>query len=106
MTTIIKQTTIILILSLGLVLAVLPLANTEWAQNMRMKSEQDTRSNERNQRGESSHPQEFPSVLRYTLPFAKELVLMGLPGLFTLGILGFARKRRHTASFRNETEIN
>lgn len=78
-----KQTIIILMASLLVVLAALPLAQTEWAEGLR---------NDVGHEGETAEqgagvPANMPPVMRYTLPFVKELILMGIPGLLAYGIL-------------------
>ena len=101
----IKRTAIILVLSLGVVLASRPLATTEWAQNMRSRSEQPT-PDERNQREEQPNSGGLPAGLRYTLPFVKEFVLMGVPGLVTLCTLRVTRRRRLAASSQDDTAMD
>lgn len=89
-------TIVILVASLIVTLAILPLANTEFADGIRAGAVSEGGEGERNAEEASG---EMPGVVRYVAGFIKEFLLMGIAGIITYTILRivrrFSRKRKN-----------
>lgn len=81
----IKQTIIILIASAIVIVGGLWLAQTEWAEGVR-QNQPEAGQLEEGELNEEDR-ENMPSSMVYVGSFIKELVLMGIPGLITLGVL-------------------
>lgn len=79
-----KPTMIILIAATLVILATLPLAQTEWADGLR---EAFANQLEGTEKGEGPS-----SALRYVLPFVKELLFIGIPGAILIVILRLKKR--------------
>ena len=98
-----KRTLIILLSAVAVILFSLPLAQTEWADNIRTGPATDLKGkrgisktvqlfgfqeNLLRGRHESDEPGEQrrsgTGTLRYVMPFVKSLVMMGIPALLTI----------------------
>jgi len=88
-------TIIILVASLIMTLAILPLANTEFADGIRADAITEGEGGE-------EEPGDMPSAVRYVIGFIKEFLLMGVAGLITYTIL---RIVRHFSRKRKKVEI-
>ena len=88
-------TIIILVASLIVTLAILPLANTEFADGIRADA---ITEGEGGEMGGEEGPGDMPGAVRYVAGFIKEFLLMGVAGLITYTILRivrrFSRKRK------------
>ena len=88
-------TIIILAASLIVALAILPLANTEFADSIRADT---VTEGEGVEMGGEEGSREMPGAIRYVAGFIKEFLLMGVAGVITYTILRivrrFSRKRR------------
>lgn len=87
---IIKQILIILLASVIVMALFMPLAQTEWAESMRngFGAETDGMSAE-GRKG----PEGMPAAVGFIAGFIKEIVVMGIPALITLGVLRIIRRR-------------
>ena len=89
----IVRTLIILAASLLVVLAILPLAETAFAENLRSGFGEEREGFERGEfegRLERERPVDFDGAVNF-LAFIKVAFLMGMPALITLGILWINR---------------
>ena len=88
-------TIIILAASLIVALAILPLANTEFADGIRADAITGGEGGDIRGEGDSG---EIPGAVRYVAGFIKEFLLMGVAGVITYTILRivrrFSRKRK------------
>lgn len=87
--TLVSRTIAVLVLSGVAGIAMLPLAETDWAETARvdhtLPSEAEPTTSNR------GRP---PKVAMLILPFVKVSVLMGVPASLVLGIAAIARRRR------------
>ena len=106
-----KRTSIILFSALAVILLSLPLAQTDWADNIRngtghrserhketLQDSSDPRTSEglpRDRRGNDELGEQRrsgPGTLRYLMPFVKILIMMGIPALLTICIVRIGRR--------------
>ena len=82
-------TIIILAASLIVALAILPLANTEFADGIRADA---ITGGEGVEMGGEEGSREMPGAIRYVAGFIKEFLLMGVAGVITYTILPIVRR--------------
>ena len=88
---VIKQI-LIIILASGIVMVLfMPLAQTEWAESMRGGFGAAGMGAEEGDGPEGMR--EMPAAVGFIAGFIKEIVLMGIPALITLGILKIIKRR-------------
>jgi hypothetical protein len=106
-----KRTLIILLSALGVILFSLPLAQTEWADNIRNGADHRSERKNMNQQDGSAvrvsgeplkgyqendelrkQHRSGPGTLRYLMPFVKSLIMMGIPALLTICIVRIGKR--------------
>ena len=94
---------VLVIFATGIILAVRPLQDSQWADSVRKKNKEPhapqapIESNSETAEASDSidrRQRKIPGGLIYVLPFVKEAVMMGVPALITLGILALLRRRK------------
>ncbi|KAA3665413.1 MAG: hypothetical protein DWQ04_00750 [Chloroflexi bacterium] len=93
---IVKQVAIILLAGLVVVALALPLSNTEWAEGLRTETgvvEEGFSAEEGASVGEEEG-REMSSGVMLVMPIMKQVFMMGIPGLITLGVLKLTRRFR------------
>ena len=86
----IKQILMIILASMIVIALFLPLAQTEWADGMRSGVGQAAEGIEREGR---QGPGDMPAGIGFIAVFIKEIVIMGIPALITLGLLKIIKRR-------------
>lgn len=84
-----RRTAWVTVVSAVLGLAMLPLAQTEWADANRPSASGEHDSEPREEGGDAP-----PRLLMLVLPFVKVGILMGVPALFVLGASAGVRRVR------------
>ena len=119
MALILKRTLIVLFAALAVILASLPLAQTEWAEDLRTRRGHGARGkpltrqdearapdsagfNRRTRDGAEANNSNHRSrgTMRYLLPFVKVFTLMGIPALLTICIVRIGKAISRAARVR------
>lgn len=87
----IKQILIIILASMIMMALFMPLGQTEWAENMRNGFGADGVGGEGREDPEGMR--EMPTAVGFIAGFIKEIVVMGIPALITLGVLKLIKGR-------------
>ncbi len=106
-----KRTLLILLSALAVILFSLPLAQTDWADNIRNGTGHRSEGKKENQQDDSDvrvsgqplkghqendetgeQRRSGPGTLRYVMPFVKSLIMMGIPALLTICIVRIGRR--------------
>jgi hypothetical protein len=95
---IIKQILIIILASVIVMAFFMPLAQTEWADSMR--SGLGTEGMEGEGRAGPARMSKMLAAVGFIAGFIKEIVVMGIPALITLGMLKLVRKRSNSKKGR------
>jgi len=78
-----SRTVIILVVSIVISVLMIALELTSWAEQMNQQGHQP--------HGDGKGKGDMPSILRYILPFVKEILLIGVPLFITLGLMKLTR---------------
>jgi hypothetical protein len=90
----IKQILIIILASVIVMALFMPLAQTEWAEGMRSGFGAEGMEGEGRSGPEGMG--EIPAAVGFIAGFIKEIIIMGIPALLTLGVLKLVRGRSNS----------
>ena len=94
------QISLILLAAAVVILAIMPLENTNWADSIRNDAAvaDDAIQSDQAQRegfnGEGAEPQ-IGGAIAYVASFIKIILFMGIPGLITLGVLRLTHRKQN-----------
>ena len=89
------QIIIIILAAAAVILAIIPLENTSWAESLRTEmaiEEGGEGLQQEGFRGESGEPQ-IGGPITYVGSFIKIMLFMGIPGLITIGVLRLTNRK-------------
>lgn len=94
---VIKQILIIILASVIVMALFMPLVQTEWAESMRTGFSAEGMGTEGREGPEGMR--EMPPGIGFIAGFIKEIVVMGIPAMITLGMLKLIRERSRQNNF-------
>jgi len=80
-----SRVTLLLVVSIIISLLMISLELTSWAEQLNQQGSLPHGDGHAGGKGKG----DMPSILRYILPFVKEIVLIGVPLFITLGLMKF-----------------
>jgi len=82
-----SRATLLLVVSIIISLLMISLELTSWAEQLNQQGNLPHGDSHGGGHGGDKGKGDMPSILRYILPFVKEIVLIGVPLFITLGLM-------------------